>query len=115
MQSDEILIFECLQACLVLRNSHVSINCATLQVKDSLNIFRSRNLHSMRHKHDVDFTATGNFNCVDSVNSCQQRSWVLFQVLEVWHSEVAEKEILLLLTHSFDYESLILAEKEEAT
>ena len=68
----------------------------------------------MRHKHDVDFTATGNFDSVNSVNSCKQRSRVLFQVLEVWHSEVAEEEILLLLTHCFDYESLILTEKKEA-
>ena len=62
----------------------------------------------------MNFAAALYFHCENTIDPCQKRCWSFLQMLEVWIRKLAKEEFFLFFTHSFDNESLILTEKEEA-
>jgi len=48
----------------------LSVDSATFEIKDSLNVVRSLDLHGVRHQHQVDGAKSLDLHSVDTVDAC---------------------------------------------
>ena len=97
-----------------LCQSRLSVNRATLEIKDSLNEIRPLNLHSVRHQHQVYGTKSLDLNSVHAIDAGKQGVWIFSHVFEVGHCNLLQEKCFLVLIHCLYDKTLVCAEEEKA-
>jgi len=69
VQGSEVLVFEGLEVAGSFGQSGLPVNCATFEIKHSLNEVGSLDLHGVRHQHQVDGAKSLDFHREDTVDA----------------------------------------------
>ena len=56
----------------------LAVDGRTFEIKDSLDEIWPLDLHSVRHKHQVNGAETLDFDGIDAIDSCQKRRSIVF-------------------------------------
>ena len=98
-----------------LRDFDFSLDCAPFQVEDALNSVLSFDSEGVGHHHQMHRCETIHLNGVNTIDPSKIRCRVFLKVVEVRFGESCKEKLLFSLSHSLNYELLVVTKEEEAS